>query len=326
MPIKLALILSVLLQCIAAIIAFGLIRRTRKNVAWWLISIGFLLMAIRRAFELFILFESENPVINGLLSSWIGVGISLTMLISLIFIKQIFDIQKKNDELRESNESNVLSAIIRTEESERQRFAKDLHDGLGPLLSAVKISLSVLKRKPFEQKDIEIIGHTDMLIAEAITSLRETSNNLSPHILQNFGIAKALQSFIMHIKGSIAPKIELNTNVEDKRFNYTIEIVLYRVSCELIANSLRHAEAKHINIDLFEQNGLLQFDYYDDGQGFEPSLLSQQGEGMGHQNIRSRIKSINGSLDINSKPGEGVSIRIIINTMKDVRIQSDDRR
>jgi hypothetical protein len=128
MPIKIALILSVILQFATATIAISLIKRTRTNIAWWLISLGFLLMAIRRLFELFQVYGTENNIVNSLANSWIGVFISILMLISLSFIKRIFNIQKRFQELKRKNEARVFSAIIRTEENQKQRFAKEVLD------------------------------------------------------------------------------------------------------------------------------------------------------------------------------------------------------
>src|SRR6056297_3587937 len=139
MSLKIALILSVILQFATAIIAISLIKHTRTNIAWWLISIGFFLMAVRRLFELFQVFEINDNLANGLINSWTGVLISIFMLLSLSFIKRLFNIQKRIEYLKKRNESRVFSAIIRTEENQKQKFSKELHDVLGPLLSSVKM-------------------------------------------------------------------------------------------------------------------------------------------------------------------------------------------
>ncbi|HRY99709.1 MAG TPA: sensor histidine kinase [Bacteroidales bacterium] len=312
MPIKIALFISVLLQFAAAFIAIGMIRRTRANIAWWLISLGFLLMAVRRLFELFIVFDSENPVINGLLSSWIGVAISLIMLLSLMFIKHIFDLQDKLEEMRQKNEAQVLSAILRTEESERLRFAKDLHDGLGPLLSSVKLTVSALKRNPLPDREQHLVVNADKLIDEAIVSLKEISNHLSPHTLMNLGLLKAVKGFISNAKVPGAPRILLNSNLEERRYPFNTEVILYRVICELITNSMKHAHARHINIDLFDTGEGLTLDYFDDGQGFDPALMEGKESGMGINNIRSRIRSLSGRMDLQSRQGQGTNVTISI--------------
>ena len=310
MFIKIALILSVVLQFAAAIIAISLIPKTKKNIAWWFISVAFLMMAIRRFFELLIFFNPSSEAVNSLFNSWLGVFVSLLMLFSLIFIKQIFNIQQKYDQLRKEKESEVLSAIVKTEEKERIRFAKELHDGLGPLLSSVKMSMSTIRKQISNGANFTIIENTDKLIDESILTIKEISNNISPHILNNFGLRKALYSFITKVQNSNNISIILNSNLEEKRYDYTIEVIFYRVICELISNTLKHASARKITIDLFEDRGELLLEYRDDGTGFSPEKIEKTSQGMGLVNIKSRISSLNGSYQVTSDKGKGVCFSI----------------
>jgi signal transduction histidine kinase len=312
MTIKIALIISIILQFAAAIIALSLTRRTKTNIAWWLISIGFLLMAIRRVFELFQILESDSRLITGMLSTWTGVLISILMLGSLIFIKRIFNIQKQMDELRKANESRVLSAIVRTEENERLNFSKELHDGLGPLLSSVKMAISARGRSEKPENEALIMANAEKLIDESITSLKEISNKLSPHVLNNFGLKKALKSFISKLPIIDGPTINLESNIEDRRFHYNLEVILYRVICELISNSLKHSKARNVYITLMADDIALSLDYLDDGVGFDSEILELSEKGLGFSNIRSRIKSLNGTFDIYTKLNEGVRVNITI--------------
>ncbi|MFC0878260.1 sensor histidine kinase [Saccharicrinis sp. FJH2] len=307
MPIKIALIISVVLQFSAAFIAITLIRRTRNNVAWWLISLGFLLMAFRRVFEIMQVYNSESALISGFLGSWTGVLISVIMLLSLIYIKRIFNIQKQFDELRQKNESRVLSAIVRTEEKERQHLSKELHDGLGPLLSSVKMTISTCRFQ--NNQNPTLLENAEKLIDESIFTLKDISNNLSPHILVNFGLLKALNSFIGKLKIIDEPNIHLKNNIKEQRFPFNVEVVLYRVICELINNTLKHADAKNIYIDLFAEGTEISLEYIDDGKGFDPLLEETEKTGQGLSNIRSRIKSLDGTFGIYSEPGEGVHVK-----------------
>ena len=311
MLIKVALILSVVLQFVAAILAMTLVKRTRTNIAWWLISGGFLLMAIRRLVEILQFFDSQSRLITGLFSSWIGVLISLIMLLSLIFIKRIFNIQEQIENLRKQNESRVLSAILKTEEQERQSFAKELHDGLGPLLSSVKMAISAIAQN--KDKNNKVIGNAEKLIDESIDSLKEISTRLSPHVLNNFGLLKAVRSFINKLQVTDIPKIQLNSDLGEKRFPSNIEVVLYRVICELISNTLRHAGANNIFIDLLADDKVITLKYIDDGIGFDPVKVEGEQRGMGYSNIKSRIKSLNGTYELFAKNDEGVSVGITIN-------------
>lgn len=312
MTIKVALIISIILQFAAAIIGLSLTKRTKNNIAWWLISIGFLLMAIRRVIEFFQLTDSESRLVTGLLSTWTGVIISVLMLVSLIFIKRIFNIQKRMDELQKENESRVLSAIVRTEENERLNFSKELHDGLGPLLSSVKMAISASLTMKSDVKENKVLANAEKLIDESITSLKEISNKLSPHILNNFGLNKAIKSFISRLPDTGSLSINFETNTENKRFLYNVEVVIYRVVCELISNSLQHSQARNIYITLFEEDSFLKLDYLDDGIGFNKDILKIEEKGLGFENIRSRVISLNGTIDTYTMPGEGVRVHITI--------------
>jgi len=313
MLLKAALICSVFIQFAAAIIAISLIKRTRTNIAWWLISAAFLLMAIRRLLALLQVYGSGHPFTESLLNSWIAVLISLIMLLSLIFVKRIFNIQKRIDNLRKQNEARILSAIIKTEEYERQHFAKELHDGFGPLLSSVKMSLSAINSDSKGEEVDTILGNTETLIDESILVLKEISNNLSPHLLNNFGLLKAVGSFVNKLQVSAKPQIILISNIEQTRFTFNTEVVFYRIICELLSNSLKYASANLIRIDLHTDNKKLYLDYTDDGIGFNSEKILTDHQGMGYSNIQSRIKSLEGKLKITSQAGEGMGMQISVN-------------
>lgn len=313
MPIQIALIISVLLQCSAAVIAITLIKRTRTNIAWWLISAGFLLMAIRRVMEWVQFLTNANATNDSstLLQSWIGVMISVFMLLSLVFIKRIFNIQKEIDSLQKENEAKILTAIIETEEKERQRFAKELHDGLGPLISSIKMAFSALTRKIPPEKDSKLIANTNKLIDESIVTIKEISNNLSPHVLNNFGLARAIEHFVSNVNTPNSPTISFSHNLSHPNLPQNTEIVIYRVICELVNNSIKHANAKNITIDLVDENHTLTMEYFDDGIGLNPEKIEET-QGMGFSNIRSRVKSINGNITLSGSPGKGFYATLII--------------
>ncbi len=313
MSLTIALILSVVLQFATAIIALTLIRRTKNNIAWWLISVGFVLMAIRRLIELFEAFAMDGDLTIGLLNSWIGVFISVLMLVSLSFIKRIFNIQKRFDELKKKNEAKIFTAILRTEENQKQQFSKELHDGLGPLLSSVKMAISGVLNMKKSENSLKILVNAEHLIDESIETVKEISNNLSPHILDNFGLLRAVKSFINKLQNSSNPEISFTSNIENERFTYNIETVAYRITCELITNTLKHADAQNIFLDILVEDSILKIKYMDDGKGFDYTDDINEKHGLGLMNIQSRIKSVQGSCQIFTKPDEGFNINIAIN-------------
>jgi signal transduction histidine kinase len=207
-----------------------------------------------------------------------------------------------------------LNTIIQTEEKERKRFAKDLHDGLGPLLSTVKMSVSSLAQMKHNEASREIVENTELVINEAIKSLKEISDNLSPHVLNNFGLVRALSNFSNKINITKTIRINLVSNLKDERFDNNVEVVLYRVVCELINNTIKHAKAKKIDLSLTKDGDYLTIIYQDDGKGFNVAKVIEQPatSGMGFSNIYSRINSLKGEINIESehKKGTWVTIKV----------------
>jgi PAS domain S-box-containing protein len=212
---------------------------------------------------------------------------------------------------RKNIEKKLFETIINTEEKEREKFAGDLHDEVGPLLSSLKMYVSLLAETEDKKKKQYIIPQIQTLIKEAITTVREISNDLSPHVLNNYGCVAAINAFI-GIKRDFL-NIEFNQNIENRRFNQNVEIVLYRIVKELVNNTIKHAKASNIGILLLEEDNMIKLLYNDDGIGFniESAVETTKGN-IGLLNIMSRIKTVNGKHKISSAKGTGFSFELII--------------
>lgn len=205
---------------------------------------------------------------------------------------------------RKNLEKRLFETIINTEERERERFAGDLHDEVGPLLSSLKMYISLLSETEDKNKKDYIIPQVQTLIKEAITTIREVSNDLSPHVLNNYGCVAAINSFISLKRDFLS--ITFSQNIDNKRFNQSAEVVLYRIVKELINNTIKHAEASNIEIKLYEEENFIKLEYTDNGIGFDPSSATENTKGsIGLLNIMSRIKSVDGRYKISSKKGFG---------------------
>ena len=314
MLLKVALLLSMLIQLGAAITAVSLIRRTRFNISWMLISAGFVLMALRRLFEFSTLFWETQLISKDEINNWIGILISILMLTSVVFIRRIFNLQDQLEEIREGSEISLLSAIIRTEEKTRQAVARDLHDGLGPVLSSVKMTISALDIAKIDSGNKEIVTRASSATDEAITVLKEISNHLSPHLLKNYGLMNALNAKSRQLLSNTNIQFELNGNINDNRYNYDVEINLFRIASELINNSIKHGHPAKIELTIDESNEALYLKYSEDGKGFDTRELQQltSESRMGLENIRSRVKSLKGYCLIQSEAGQGTKVNIQI--------------
>ncbi|HAN00903.1 MAG TPA: two-component sensor histidine kinase [Marinilabiliales bacterium] len=299
------LLISITFQLVAAIFALRLMRVTKYRASWVLISMGFLLLAVRYTIKLIQFLQDDFSFYLTMADDWLGVLISFVFTAGVFLIGEIFYSLKRAEIERTRSENRILNAIIQTEEKERKRFAKDLHDGLGPLLSAVKMSVSALMNNK-TQNQTEILENTNMVINEAITSIKEISNNLSPHVLTNFGLVSAIKNFTHKINQTRSVTINFISNCENERFDPNVETILYRATCELINNTLKHANATQVAINIEKHLKTLTIQFNDNGIGFIPEKRNPSQEtGMGFSNIISRIKSINGVFVINSAPGEG---------------------
>ncbi len=306
-----ALIISIVLQIIAAVIALRFMKLTKYRLSWILLSLSFAFMAVRKIIQFFEYFRGIPSFTWQLIDEWIGVLISVMIIGGVILIRELFNSLKKADADRAKTEKRVINAIINTEENERKRFAKDLHDGLGPILSTVKMSLSALTDRIKDPSGVVILGNTNHLVNEAIGSIKEISNNLSPHVLTNFGLASAIGAFTKKINQTKAVEIDFKSNMEGQRLENEKEVVVYRAVCELINNSILHSGASRIEIELNKHEKFVTLQFNDNGRGFDTSTLSKEDiKGMGLSNIETRVKSVEGVFVLESTPGKGTSALI----------------
>lgn len=205
---------------------------------------------------------------------------------------------------KRNRERIMYSAALEAEERERLRMSKELHDGLGPLLSTLKIYYEALEQHP---DNMEIRDRIKSILNDSITSVKEISNNLSPYVLQNLGVVKALKAFIDKIVFAGKLNIEFNSNLSD-RLNEKIEITIYRLVTELINNTLKYAKAKNVQITLIKEGTSLAISYSDDGCGFDLDRQKLRSEGIGLFNMKSRIENMGGVCQFFSAPGNGFSL------------------
>ena len=312
MILKILFVIAIILQFFAVGVAIKLTRVTKYNFSWMLLTIGFILMAIMRLVEFLPYVSPIKPQDYREIFVWGGVITSLAFAIGVFMIQKIFKYMKRVEDSRRLTEKMFLNAIIQTEERERKRFAKDLHDGLGPLLSTVKMSVSALSHLKHDEASQEIVENTELVLNEAIKSLKEISDNLSPHILNNFGLVRALTNFTNKINVTKTIRIKLESDLKDERFDSSVEVVLYRVICELINNTIKHAHARKIDISLNRDGDYLAIVYKDDGKGFDVEKVIEQptSSGMGFSNIYSRINSLKGEIKIESEQKKGTLVTI----------------
>lgn len=303
-----ALFISIVLQMVAAGIALRFMKITRYRLSWILLSSSFVLMAVRTLIQLVEYFQGKPSFELMMADEWMNVLISVMIITGVVLIRELFYSLKRAETDRLRSERRLLHAVINTEETEKKRFAKDLHDGLGPLLSTVKMSLSALNTRITDPVGIDILNNTSHVVNEALNTIKEISNNLSPHVLTNLGLASAVSAFAAKVNTMREVTVDFRTNMEGERFDNDKEVVVYRAACELITNGMKHSGASRIEIDLRRHQKIITLQYLDNGRGFDiEKLSSEESAGMGIPNIETRVRSVDGVFVIESAKGKGTS-------------------
>lgn len=306
--IRVLLYLAIIVQLIALYYAIRLVRVTKYNAIWILFIIGFLVLGVQRVVQLWTNYGHPMPVLT---MTWFDIAVSLCVSVGIVLLDKLFIYINRLNHHRQLMDRRILTAVLRTEEKTRANFSKELHDGLGPLLSSAKISLSALSHSDMTAEQRDIFNNTLYVVDEALRSLREISNNLSPHALTDFGLARGIQIFVDKAAALHKVKISFATNLRGERYDPDIEVIMYRVVCELITNSLKHSGCSEIRLSLSVAGDTLEMQYSDNGRGFDPQAMMDCG--MGLSNINSRVSSLNGTFDIRSSKGRGMCASVKVN-------------
>ncbi|MDO8967526.1 tetratricopeptide repeat-containing sensor histidine kinase [Algoriphagus sp.] len=214
-------------------------------------------------------------------------------------------------ELETEKQLTATEAVLKGEEQERSRLAKDLHDGLGGMLSGIKFSFQTMKGNLIlTPENAQLFERSLDMLDTSISEMRRVAHNLMPENLIKFGLDSALRDFFddINLSGVIQLRY-ISIGLKDEQIDQTIAISLYRIIQELVNNILKHAEAKQALVQLTKNENLILLDVEDDGKGFEHSkmLLST---GIGWTNIKSRLEYLNAKVTLDSSPGKGSSIHI----------------
>lgn len=220
--------------------------------------------------------------------------------------------QQKTHELLKEMELKSLNSMLEGQEEERQRIAADLHDRLGSMLSMVKLhfqsmdsQIDVIKQENKTQYEM-----ASELLDNACSEVRKIAHNMVSGVLDKFGLVPALEDLAVSLNQSETMSVEFISFGMDARLNRKLEVTIYRVVQELISNTLKHAEATDITIQLLQSKDNLNLIVEDNGIGFNADEKTNNGIGL--KNLTSRVHHINGKLTIDSSPKTGTTVTIDI--------------
>lgn len=251
-----------------------------------------------------------------LLISIIGGAALVSGVLALLFL-WLWAKQKRHKaelqltQLEQEKQLVATRSVLEGEMQERSRLARDLHDGLGGILSAAKINMSELKNGALmEFPDVEGINRIMGLLDESLRELRRVAHHLMPESLSRYGLKTALSDFCRTVE-----KIEFAWFGEEERLEHQLEIVVYRIVHELVNNALKYSEATRILVHIVQDRDRISLTVEDNGKGFDTSAATT---GTGLEHIRARVAALDGNMDISSAENEGTEVHI------ELKIKGDD--
>ncbi|MFN8353893.1 MAG: histidine kinase [Spirosomataceae bacterium] len=258
--------------------------------------------------------------------------VTYTQAIIKRLVKSEADLQESNESLRHTQESLVKTteekfqlqmaedtirtgALLEGQERERGRISREIHDGIGQMLTALKLHTEKLGSVGFvnekQQRNYEELRR---LVSETIEATRNVSFNLMPSVLSDFGVVAALRLLCEQTQKTVGIEVKLHANLPLKRLAEPTEIGIYRITQEALTNSLKHADATQIIITLEQQGPIILLKIQDDGKGFSLRKIQAQPKqelsGNGLNNIRTRARLLGGECKILAKHGKGTQISV----------------
>lgn len=240
-------------------------------------------------------------------------GILIMLAFALAFVLFATYSQKKLLRKQVLHQEQLLHSNILTQEEERKRIARDLHDEIGSKLNVILLNIYRLKEVAMKYSDVsEITDEVESVIHKTIDSTRRISHELLPPTLEEFGLIEAIHEFQYSINqvGSVHMNFQVDEeplNIEEK----LIELNLFRVLQELTNNSIRHGGASKIEVAVHTEKDRLVFDYSDNGCGFDISHAEQK-KGLGMKNIESRLKMIDAEYSYKTEEGAGLKLTVSV--------------
>lgn len=212
---------------------------------------------------------------------------------------------------QKETENLVIRTIVDTQEKERIRFAKDIHDSLGQQLSAIKFYLATLAHSGEQFENNALLSKSNEALTTVLADMRSICFNLMPKTLENFGLIKAINELCRKNEFSGLLNFQITSDENFPVLNKSLEIAVFRIVQEFINNAIKHGKAKNIDMFFFYKKGNIKIVLEDNGVGFDTKNIYISG-GMGFKNIFSRVQSYNGEIKIMSSVNNGTKYEIAI--------------
>ncbi len=215
-------------------------------------------------------------------------------------------------EERDNLRRELLEHIVRSQEDERARIARELHDEIAQLLSAFSLELGALRSTLKRADTTRMVDHLQSLSRQMSQGLYRLVRDLRPSQLDDLGLVPALHSLVAHDCQPKGLAVEFDVHGTPQRLNPLVETALFRVAQEALNNVCRHAGVKEVKVDLHYRPDEVAIQICDQGTGFNPSEQFRPPRGWGLAGMRERVESLSGKLTLKSAPGKGTTVEVVI--------------
>lgn len=227
-------------------------------------------------------------------------------------------IEKEKEAIEQRQRLESLRAMVQGQEKERTRIAKDLHDSMGGTFSTLKMYLSTIEHSPHDNERQMLIKKSIAAIGEAATEMRTIAHNMMPEVLVKLGLVSAIRQLADNINNAG----KLNVIYQDfgmERFDAVYEVALYRIVQELLNNVMKHSGADEAIVQIVKEGRRLNISVEDNGNGI---TYIADTHGFGLNSVTERVQSLNGTINIDSLPGQGTTVMIefVVPSSKDLKI------
>lgn len=260
---------------------------------------------------------------NRFLNYYLLAGTFILLLVSLIIFiiyinkrrraEQEAELHKQQlNQIKQDQQLKIYNAMLEGQEQERKRLATDLHDGLGGMLAGVKLKLSEIADENTRADDNSQMRAAIRQLDDSVQELRHIARNMMPETLLRYGVEMALKDLCDSLRTKCL-QIEFQSYQLDKDMKQSVQISIYRIVQELLANAVKHGNPTNILVQCSQNKERIFITIEDDGKGFDKESLAYK-QGMGLSNVQNRVNYLKGKMDIQSQPGEGTIVNVEVNS------------
>ncbi|XLS30632.1 sensor histidine kinase [Flavobacteriaceae bacterium M23B6Z8] len=259
------------------------------------------------------LLDQESSIIPAIIFGILLLLIMAGLVILFFYLsrKKIVQKEMEKKDMLIAHQKHLLHATIITQEEERMRIARDLHDDISAKLNIVSLNSHLLNDRISEDEKKEVVSNIIAMTGKALENSRRIAHDLLPPVLEKFGLKEGIEELCDEFASAKGLDVQLNIETDFGKLDEISALNLFRILQELMNNSLRHGHASLIVLRFISENDRIKLFYSDNGKGFDMKSLEKKA-GLGMKNIESRVELLNGTIKFESEINKGVNVLLTI--------------